>query len=62
MMHLNNNEYEYDYDGKLVRGSKFDPRRLGPLLHVPITKYKIIPNPNPNPNTKMTVNTTPKQM
>ena len=27
------------------------------LLHVPITKYKLIPNPNPNPNTKMTVNT-----
>ena len=34
----------------------------GPLLHVPITKYKIIPNPNPNPNTNMTVNTIPKQM
>ena len=32
------------------------------VLHVPITKYKIIPNPNPNPNTKMTVNTIPKQM
>ena len=36
--------------------------KKGPLLHVPITKYKIIPNPNPNPNTKMTVNTIPKQM
>ena len=36
--------------------------RNGPLLHVPITKYKIIPNPNPNPNTNMTVNTIPKQM
>ena len=34
----------------------------GPLLHVPITKYIIIPNPNPNPNTKMTVNTITKQM
>ena len=34
----------------------------GLLLHVPITKYKIIPNSNPNPNTKMTVNTIPKQM
>ena len=33
-----------------------------PLLHVPTTKYKIIPNPNPNPNTKMTVNTVPRQM
>ena len=33
-----------------------------PLLHVPITKYKIIPNPNPNPNTKTTVNTIPTQM
>ena len=33
-----------------------------PLVHIPITKYKIIPNPNPNPNTKMTVNTIPKQM
>ena len=29
MMHLNNNEYDYDYDGKLVRGAKFDPRRQG---------------------------------
>ena len=33
-----------------------------PLLHVPITKYKIIPNPNPNPNTKTSVNTIPTQM
>ena len=33
-----------------------------PLLHVPITKYKVIPNPNPNPNTKMTVDTIPRQM
>ena len=39
-----------------------DRDQNGPLLHVPITKYKIIPNPNPNPNTKMTVNTIPKQM
>ena len=36
--------------------------KWGPLLHVPITKYKIILNPNPNPNTNMTVNTIPKQM
>ena len=33
---------------------------IGSLLHVPITKYKIIPNPNPN--TKMTVNTITRQM
>ena len=36
--------------------------RCRPLLHVPITKDKIILNPNPNTNTKMTVNTIPKQM
>ena len=37
-------------------------RQYRPLLHVPITKYKIIPNPNPNPNTKTSVNTIPTQM
>ena len=49
---------------KISKYTVFSTAIIWLLLHVPIMKYKIIPNPNPNPNpnTKMTVNTIPRQM
>ena len=62
--HFNLSHFHFRLLRRRLTWSAFVKRRrpCGPLLHVPITKYKIIPNPNPNPNTKITVNTIPKQM